>query len=196
MVVRARNYTLIDGILYKKGVVQPLLKCISQSEGKDLLQEIHLGSCGSHIGPRALSAKAIRQGFYCPTHIKDAEQIVKTCQACQSTSPHPSKPSTTVQLIHPTQLAPSKMGNGPGWATTTIARGNQFAVVAIEYFTRWIEAKPLTKITSKTVKKFFWHKVICRFEVLRTLTVDNGKQFDSDNFKEFCKSIGTKVAFA
>ena len=60
MVVRARNYTLIEGILYKKQVVEPLLKCISQSEGKNLLQEIYSGSCGSHIGPRALSAKAIR----------------------------------------------------------------------------------------------------------------------------------------
>ena len=60
MTARARSYTLIDGILYKKGVVQPLLKCIPQSEGKNLLQEIHSGLCGSHIGPRALSVKAIR----------------------------------------------------------------------------------------------------------------------------------------
>ena len=67
----------------------------------------------------------------------------------------------------PTHLAPPKMGDRPGWAAATIARGNRFVVVAIEYFTRWIEAKPLT----------------------------NEKQFDSDNFKEFCKSIGTKVAF-
>ena len=72
MIARARSYTLIDGILYKKGVVQPLLKCIPQSEGKYLLQEIHSGLCGSHIGPRALSMKATRQGFYWPTHIKDA----------------------------------------------------------------------------------------------------------------------------
>ena len=85
---KERSYTLMDGILYKKGVVQPLLKCITQSEGRELLQKIHSGMCGSHIGPRALSAKAIRQGFYWPTHIKDAEQIVKTCQACQTTSPH------------------------------------------------------------------------------------------------------------
>ena len=99
---RARSYTLIDGTLYKKGVVQPLLKCITQSEGKELLQEIHSEECGSHIDPRALSAKAIRQGFYWPTHIKDAEQIVKTRKACQTTSPHQSKPSTTVQLIPPT----------------------------------------------------------------------------------------------
>ena len=73
--------------------------------------------------------------------------------------------------------------------------GNKFAVVAIEYFTRCIKAKPLTKITSEPLKKFFWQNVIYRFRVPRTLIVDNGKQFDSDNFKEFCKSIGTKVAF-
>ena len=82
MAARARSYTLIDGMLYKKGVVQPLLKCIAQSEAKELLQEIHLGICGSRIGKRALSAKAIRQGFYWPTHIKDAEQNVRTCEAC------------------------------------------------------------------------------------------------------------------
>jgi hypothetical protein len=46
--------------------------------------------------------KAIRRGFYWPTHIKDAEQIDKTCEACQATSPHQSKPSATVELILPT----------------------------------------------------------------------------------------------
>ena len=57
---------------------------------------------------------------------------------------------------HPTHLAPTKMGHGPGWAATTIIRGNKFTIVAIEYFTRWIEAKTLATITSETVKKFFW----------------------------------------
>ena len=56
---------------------------------------------------------------------------------------------------HPTHLALAKMGHGPHWATTTIARGNKFAVLAIEYFTRWIEAKPLATITLETIKKFF-----------------------------------------
>ena len=68
--------------------------------------------------------------------------------------------------------------------------------MAIEYFTRWIDAKPLATITSEIVKKLFWQNIICRFGVPRTLTVDNGKQFNSDKFKEFCQSIGTKTAFA
>lgn len=74
--------------------------------------------------------------------------------------------------------------------------GNKFAIVAMEYFTRCIKAKPLASITSKSVKKFFWQNIVYRFGVPRTLTVDNGKQFDSDKFKEFCKSIGTSLALA
>jgi hypothetical protein len=53
--------------------------------------------------------------------------------------------------------------------------GNKFAVVAVEYFTRWIEAKPLASITSKTVKKFFWQNIFCRFGVSRALIVGNEK---------------------
>jgi ribonuclease HI len=99
MAARARTYTIIGGQLYKKGVVQPLLKCISQEEGKELLAEIHSGSCGLHIGPRALLAKAIRQGFYWPTHVRDAEQVTKTCEACQNFSPHQAKPPAKIQPI-------------------------------------------------------------------------------------------------
>ena len=76
---------------------------------------------------------------------------------------------------YPAHLATTKMGHGPHRPSTTFARGNKFVVVAIEYFTRWIEAKPLATITSETVKKFFWQNIIYRFGVPRTLTVDNGK---------------------
>lgn len=42
----------------------------------------------------------------------------------------------------------------------------------------------------------FWQNIICRFGVPRILIVDNGKQFDSDKFRNFCKSMGTQLAFA
>jgi hypothetical protein len=58
------------------------------------------------------------------------------------------------------------------------AQGNfKFAVVVVEYFTKWIEARPLATITSATIRKFFWQQIICRFGVPKELTVDNGKQF-------------------
>jgi hypothetical protein len=154
MVARARSYIIVGGQLYKKGVVQPLLRCTSQEEGKSLLAEIHSGVCGSHIGPRALSSKAKRQGFYWPTHVRHAEQITKTCEAYQNFSPHQEKPFAEIQLIPP--IWPLQR-----WGIDLVGPlppsqwGNKFVVIAVEYFTRWIEAKPLASITSDLVKKFF-----------------------------------------
>jgi hypothetical protein len=76
------------------------------------------------------------------------------------------------------------------------AQGNfKFAVVAVEYFTKWIEARPIATITSANIRKFFWQQIICRFGMPKELTVDNGKQFDCKDFREYYRSIGTKLRF-
>jgi hypothetical protein len=78
-----------------------------------------------------------------------------------------------------------------------MAQGNlKFTFVIVEYFTKWIKARAVSTITSKTAQKFFWQNIICRFGVPSELIVDNGKQFDSQDFRDFCFSIGTKLAFA
>jgi hypothetical protein len=69
-------------------------------------------------------------------------------------------------------------------------------VVAVEYFSKWVEAKPLLSITSATIQKFFWQNNVCRFGVPHEVTVDNGKQFNSADFKDFCTYLGTKLCFA
>jgi hypothetical protein len=77
------------------------------------------------------------------------------------------------------------------------AQGNlKYVVVVVEYFSKWIEAKPLATITSVTVQKFFWQNIVCRFGVPKAITVDNGTQFDAEAFKEFCEQIGMKIHFA
>ena len=70
-----------------------------------------------------------------------------------------------------------------------------FATVALEYFTKWIEAKALVKITSGTLTSFVWQRIICHFGVLSYITVDNGKQFDCTEFRNFCSELGIKLAF-
>jgi hypothetical protein len=38
----------------------------------------------------------------------------------------------------------------------TLAQGNYtFAIIVVEYFTKWVEAKPITNITSATIQNFF-----------------------------------------
>jgi hypothetical protein len=68
--------------------------------------------------------------------------------------------------------------------------------VAVEYFSKWIEAKPLATITLVTVQKIFWQNIVCRFGVSKAITVDNGTQFDAEAFKDFCDQIGTEIHFA
>jgi IS30 family transposase len=72
----------------------------------------------------------------------------------------------------------------------------KFTFVAVEYFTKWIEARVVSTITAKTTQKFFWKNIICLFGVPFEMTVDKGKQFDNQEFREFCASIGTHVVFA
>jgi hypothetical protein len=77
------------------------------------------------------------------------------------------------------------------------SQGNlKYVVVAVEYFSKWIEAKPLATITSATIQKFFWQNIVCRFGVPKAITVDNGTQFEAKAFKDFCDRIGTKIHFA
>jgi IS30 family transposase len=77
------------------------------------------------------------------------------------------------------------------------AQGNcRFAAVVVDYFTKWVEAKPLANIKAPTIQKFFWQNIIYRFIVLRELTVDSGKQFDFYTFREYCKTLGTHTKFS
>jgi hypothetical protein len=57
---RSRDFTLVEGQLYNKGISQPMLKCITETEGIQILHEVHNGTRGSHSGTRALAAKVIR----------------------------------------------------------------------------------------------------------------------------------------
>jgi hypothetical protein len=120
---------------------------------------------------------------------------------CQNLQSMPKQLNSPIQAFgtnpaHTTNMAIAEMGMDLVGPPPPLQGGNKFAVVAVEYFTRWIGARPLAIITSHIVKKLFWQNIVCRFRVPRILTVDNGKQFNSDNFKEFCKSIGTSIAFA
>jgi hypothetical protein len=83
---RAGSYQIVDNDLYKTSISGPLLRCVSKAEGQEILSEIHVGTCGGHIGARALAAKVLRQSFYWSVVIDDAVKLVSTCEACQNFS--------------------------------------------------------------------------------------------------------------
>jgi hypothetical protein len=195
MEARTRAYVIIEGELYKYGVCSPLLKCLSRTEGQKLMKEIHAGLCGSHIGSRPLLGNVFRQGFYWPKVASDAADLVQKCENCQRCARDQKQPSSLTQLIQPTW--PLQRWGLDLLGPLPPAQGNlKYVVVAVEYFSKWIEAKPLATITSAIVQKFFWQNILCCFGVPKAITVDNGTQFDAETFKDFCDRIGAKIHFA
>lgn len=65
----------------------------------------------------------------------------------------------------------------------------KFLVVAIDYFTKCVEAEPLATITRKDIIEFFSKKIICRFGIPHTLISDNGTQFANNPFREWCEDL-------
>ena len=71
----------------------------------------------------------------------------------------------------------------------------KFLVVAIDYFTKWVEAKPLATTNGDQMKKFVWEHIICRFGIPHTIVSDNGPQFAKGVFPEFCKQLQIQQSF-
>ena len=72
----------------------------------------------------------------------------------------------------------------------------KYAIVAVDYFTKWAEAEPLVTITTKKVINFVVRNIICRFGLPRTIITDNGTQFDSAEFKDFCQRFHIQKKFS
>ena len=97
--VRSARFTNHKGSLYKRGFFTPILKCIAGKDTEYVLREVHEGICGNHIRARALAGKVLRHGYYWPTILKDATDLVKKCRICQEhakISRLPSEPLTSI----------------------------------------------------------------------------------------------------
>src|SRR5688572_27156639 len=84
-----------------------------------------------------------------------ANRVTRSCEACKKFSPRSGSPSQFTKLIAHTW--PLQRWGLDIVGPLPTAQGNlKFAFVAVEYFTKWIEARAVSTITSKTAQKFFW----------------------------------------
>jgi hypothetical protein len=172
---RAKSFALIEGDLYKHSATGVLQRCITMEEGIRLLEDIHGGVCGHHAAPRTLVGSTFRQGFYWPTAMADATKVVRTCEGCQYYTKKTHLPAQALQtipvtwpfavwglyLVGPLQKAP---------------RGFTHLLVAVDKFSKWIEARPIAQIKSEQAVLFFID-IVHRFGVPNCIITDNGTQF-------------------
>jgi ribonuclease HI/transposase InsO family protein len=190
----AKRYTVVEGNLYHRGANGILMRCITREEGCDLLAEIHGDECRSHSSSRTLVDKAFRHGFYWPTALQDAAELVRSCKACQFHAKQIHTPAQALQMIPPSWpfavWGLDILGPFP-----RAVSGYRYLYVAIDKFTKWPEATPVVNITKASATTFL-KSIVCRFGVPNWIITDNGTQFTSQYFQEYCEDIGIQLCFA
>ena len=150
---------------------------------------------GNHSGKRSLSQKALKQGYYWPTMQKDSADLVQKCDKCQRFTHVPRQPPKLLfSVISPWPLA--KLGIDLIGSLPTTQAQARFAIVAIDYFTKLVEAEPLSTITKAKCINFIWRNIICQFGVPHSIITDNGKEFDNLALREMCQELGIHKLFS
>jgi hypothetical protein len=68
-------------------------------------------------------------------------------------------------------------------------------LVAVDKFTKWIEAKPIKKLDGSSTIKFF-NEIITRYGVPHNIITDNGTNFAKGVFTEYCSQKGIRLDLA
>ncbi|EEE69299.1 hypothetical protein OsJ_28580 [Oryza sativa Japonica Group] len=191
---RSKLYVLHEAELYKKSPSGILQRCVSLEEGRQLLKDIHSGICGNHAAARTIVGKAYRQGFFWPTAVSDADKIVRTCEGCQFFARQIHLPAQELQTI-PLSWPFAVWGLDMVGPFKKAVGGYTHLFVAIDKFSKWIEAKPVVTITADNARDFFI-SIVHRFGVPNRIITDNGTQFTGGVFKDFCEDFGIKICYA
>ncbi|RVW70817.1 Transposon Ty3-I Gag-Pol polyprotein [Vitis vinifera] len=72
----------------------------------------------------------------------------------------------------------------------------KFLLVATDYFSKWVEAEAYASIKDKDVTKFVWKNIVCRFGIPQIIIADNGPQFDSIAFRNFCSELNIRNSYS
>ncbi|KAM5579269.1 hypothetical protein ABKV19_009186, partial [Rosa sericea] len=193
--LRSARYTIMNGKLYRRGHCFPNLECVTSEDGHKIMKDIHAGVCGNHVGARSLAHKTLRAGYFWPTMSALAQTISSSCHKCQMYANIPRAPPIALSIL----LAPwlfCQWGLDLIGKLPTAVGQFKYAIVAVDYQTKWVEAEPLVAITTEKVKNFLWKNIYCRFGVPDTIVTDNGTQFDNDELRAYTENLGTTILYA
>nr|GEU98205.1 reverse transcriptase domain-containing protein [Tanacetum cinerariifolium] len=176
---KACRYAVTNEILYKKYFLRPWLRCVGPLQANYVLKEIHEGSCSMHASPRSVVAKALRLGYSWPTMHVDSKKLIRECNSCQVHHPVPRNPQQNLTPF----TSPWPFYK---WGLDI---AGPFPKVSIDYFTKWIKAKPVATITGAQIKKFVCDNMVCKFGLPREIISNNEKKFRDNPFKDWCEKL-------
>ncbi|GJR93699.1 reverse transcriptase domain-containing protein [Tanacetum coccineum] len=182
-----KHYFWDDPFLFKTCADQVIRRCVSGQEAVDILTACHSGPTGGHYGANYTAKKVFDSGFYWPTIYKDAHELVKNCDSCQrqgKISQRDEMPQNSIQVCEIFDVwGIDFMGPFPS------SRGNKYILVAVDYLSKWVEAKALPTNDARVVVKFL-KSLFARFGTPRAIISDRGTHFCNDKFAKVMSKYG------
>ncbi|GJZ52907.1 reverse transcriptase domain-containing protein [Tanacetum coccineum] len=164
-----KHYFWDDPFLFKICADQVIRRCVHGKEAFDILEACHNGPTGGHHGVNLTAKKVFDAGFFWPTIYKDAHELVKNCDSCQrqgKISQRDEMPQNSIQVCEIFDVwGIDFMGPFPS------LRGNKYILVAVDYLSKWVEAKALPTNDARVVCKFL-KSLFARFGAPRAIIKD------------------------
>ncbi|CAN6720984.1 unnamed protein product [Malus baccata var. baccata] len=171
----ARFYVWDYPYLWKYCSDQVIRRCVHESDFHSILSFCHTYACGGHFGTQKTAFKVLESGFYWPTLFKDARTFCLTCDHCQrigNTGPKdqmPQVPIFVVEIFYVWGI--DFMGHFPS------SFGFNYILLAVDYVSKWVEAKATRTSDSKVVAYFVKTNIFSRFGMPMVLISDGGSHF-------------------
>ncbi|GJU43129.1 reverse transcriptase domain-containing protein [Tanacetum coccineum] len=182
-----KHYFWDDPFLFKICADQVIRRCVSGQEAFDILKACHSGPTRGHYGANYTAKKIFDSGFYWPMIYKDAYDFVTQCDICQrqgKISQRDEMPQNSIQVCEIFDMwGIDFMGPFPS------SRGNKYILVAVDYLSKWVEAKALPTNDARVVCKFL-KSLFARFGAPRAIISDRGTHFCNDQFAKVMLKYG------
>nr|GFA30285.1 reverse transcriptase domain-containing protein [Tanacetum cinerariifolium] len=152
---------------------------IKGQEAIDILKACHNGPTGGHYGASYIGMKVFDSGFYWPSIYKDAFELVKQCDSCQrqgKVSQRDEMPQNFIQICEIFDVWGIDF-MGPFLSS----KGNKYILVAVDYLSKWVEAKALPTNNARVVVKFL-KSLFSWFSTPKAIISDRGTHFRNDQF--------------
>nr|GEV24243.1 reverse transcriptase domain-containing protein [Tanacetum cinerariifolium] len=147
-------------------------------------------SCGptrGHYGANYTAKKVFDSGFYWPTIYKDAFELVKNCDSCQRQGKISQRDEMAQNAIQVCEIFDvwgiEFMGPFPN------SKGNKYILVAVDYLSKWVEAKALSTNDARVVVKFL-KSLFSQFGTPKAIISDSGTHFCNDQFAKVMSKYG------
>src|SRR5438445_11074691 len=188
---KERKYELKEGILYKKKR-EKRLQVIRRWEMEGVLYMMHDHMLSAHFGIKATYEKT-KERYYWKGLKEDVETYVKSCDKCQRRE----KPNGKHEL-HPIEVKEPFYMIGIDFVgpLPITEKGNKYIIVAIDYFTKWPEAKAVKEATAKEVSTFILEEIICRHGCPKRILTDRGSHFNNEMIRELTEKFKVKHGFS